>query len=247
MSTKDRFQNPSVGDTINLRFLTYNNNNPTDVYDIDKVQIWFLDPNEKTADNPDGRRLVTTIETEDIDHEDTGRYITSLLLETEKYVIGTYFDIWHIRFRENEEDIQEIIQYFEVYPDRWYTTPIPTVYDFDFHFQPNKLRKGSKQFLAIEIRPNVPNAKDLQRYYENLAVSADLKITVEQRCGDCVPEEQDLRKVIDEVAVEFREKRYGYYPLDTADMDVGVYDVYFKLEFGGNIYVSDRQQLLIYD
>lgn len=247
MGTKDRYQNPVVGDTIRLQFLAYNSNNFADVADIEKVEIWFLDPEERTAENPDGRRLVQTILGDEVEHVATGHYLATTNLEQDRYVIGTYLDIWHIRFRDSEDQPAQIPQPFQILPDSWYTTPIPVVYDFDFHFQPNKLRKGSKQYLIIEVKPNVPNTRDLQRYYENLAICSDLSITIEQRCGDCVPQEQDLRTVVDDQPTDFREKRFGYYQLDTADLDVGIYDVSFKLEFGGNTYISDRQQLLIYD
>jgi hypothetical protein len=101
--------------------------------------------------------------------------------------------------------------------------------------------------LIIEIKPNVPTAGDLRKYYENLAIVADLRITIEQSCGDCMPAERDQRLIVEEALVDYREKRYGYYQLDTTDLSCGIYDVTFRLDFGGNIYISDRMHIQIYD
>ena len=95
--------------------------------------------------------------------------------------------------------------------------------------------------------PNVPSAGNLRQYYENLAIVSDLKITIEQSCGDCMPQETDLRMIVEDDSVDYREKRFGYYKLDTTDMDCGLYDIWFKLEFGGNVYISDRFKLQIYN
>ena len=113
-------------------------------------------------------------------------------------------------------------------------------------FRPQKLRKGSKRYLIIEINPNVPKGTDLQRYYENLAIVSDLKVSIEQKCGTCVPQEQDLRMVVDRASVDYREKKFGYFMLDTNEMEVGIYDVWFEMEMGENTYISDRFQLQIY-
>jgi hypothetical protein len=99
----------------------------------------------------------------------------------------------------------------------------------------------------IEISPNVPTAGELRQYYENLAIVSDLKISIEQRCGDCLPSEQDLRLISDKVLVDYREKRFGFYQLDTEEMDCGIYDVWFQLEFGGNRYISDRYNFQVYE
>ncbi len=246
MATKERYQNPVVGDQINLRFFTYNSTNLRDVVGVDEVNIFYLDPNELTAENPDGRRLVETIASSGVTFEDVGTHLINIDVVETKYVIGNYLDILSIRV-EADEAAQKIENCFEIFPDLWYTTPIPIVFDFDFHFQPSKFRKGSKQFLIIEIVPNVPRGTDLDRYYQNLAIVSDLKISIEQHCGDCLPAEQDLRVVVDEEAVGFREKRFGYYQFDTEDLSCGIYNVTFKLEFGGNVYISDKMPLQIFD
>lgn len=242
----ERYQNPVVGSDINLRLFTYNSNNLSDVISIEQVSIYFLDPYNITAENVDGRRLVETISGSAVTAESTGTYLITITAETAKYAIGKYVDVWSINLEEDEPS-QTIENCFEIYPDLWYTTPSPIVFDFDFHFQPNKLRKGSKQYLIIEIVPNVPRASDLERYYQNLAIVSDLKITIEQECGDCLPAERDLRMVVDEESVDYREKRYGYYQLDTEDLSCGIYMVTFKLLFGNNTYISDRMPIQIYD
>lgn len=243
---KERYQNPAIGDEIRLRLLTYNSNNLSDLYSIQNVEIYFLDSSLVSGDNPDGLRLVDSFDGSVVTQEDTGTYLLNLGTEDAKYSIGTYYDMWTV-VAENGQAPYTIRQKFEIYPNLWYSTPIPVVYDFNFRFQPSKLRKGSKQFIVIEILPNVPTAGDLRQYYENLAIVSDLKISMELNCGDCAPVERDLRLVLDDENVDYREKRYGYYKIDTEGLDCGIYDIWFKLEFGGNVYISDRYNLQIYD
>lgn len=246
MATKERFQNPSITDTIRLRMFTYNSNNLADVDQIIQVDIYFLDPAEISAENPDGRRLVESFDSSSVTVEDTGTHLLEVELVENTYTIGNYLDIWTVSVSD-DQPAHEVQQCFEIYPSLWYSTPIPVVYDFNFHFQPNKFRKGSKQYLIIEIIPNVPTAGDLRKYYENLAIVSDLKLSIEQNCGNCVPSEQDLRLIVDEEAVDYREKRHGYYQLDTTDLDCGIYDIWFKLEIGTNVYISDRFHFQVYD
>ena len=246
MANKERYQNPVVGDEIRLRMFTYNSNNFTEVVNIEKVEIFFLDPDCKTDANPDGRRLVEEFDGSVVSNPSTGEYILDVQTRDVEYNIGRYIDVWHVEFLENEP-IQKVENCFDIYPNLFYTTPIPVVYDFKFHFQPNKFRKGSKQYIIIDVVPNVPTAGDLQRYYENLAIVSDLKISIEQTCGDCVPDDPDLRLIVDDEQIDYREKRRGYYQLDTEDLDCGIYDIWFKLEFGGNVYISDRNNFQIFD
>lgn len=245
-ATKERYQNPAIGDDINLRLLTYNSNNLSDLDDIEKVEIFFLDPDLASADNPEGLRLVDSFDGSVVTNEDVGTYLLNVPTESDKYTIGTYYDEWTVR-ADPDQAYHTIRQRFEIYPNLWYSTPIPVVYDFDFRFQPNKMRQGSKQFLIIEILPNVPTSGDLRKYYENLAIVSDLRIFIEQSCGDCVPQEVDLRMIAEDVLVDYREKRFGYYKIDTTELDCGIYDIWFKLEFGGNVYISDRYKFQVYD
>lgn len=246
MAIKERYQNPAIGDTVNLRLFSYNSNNLADFVSIEEVKIYFLDPEEVTANNPEGRRLVDTFNGSAVTAEDTGKYLLPVDLEEVKYTIGKYVDVWTVNVSADQPS-SNIEQVFDVYPSLWYTSPIPPVYDFHFHFQPNKFRLGSKQYLIIEIMPNTPTAGELRAYYENLAIVSDLKISIEQRCGDCLPEEQDLRLIVDKELVDYREKRFAYYHFDTEDLDCGIYNVWFQLDFGGNVYISDKYQLQVYD
>lgn len=245
MATKERYQNPVVGDDVNLKLFAYRTNNKTDFYSVEKVEIYYLDPAEISDTNLDGRRLVETVT--DITHVETGLYQITIDLEEVEYVIGNYIDVWYVYLTEDEVTPATIDNNWRVYPELFYTSPIPIVYDFSFAFRPNKIRVGSKRYLIIDITPNVPSASDMARYYENLAICSPLKISIEQICGDCLPEEEDLRLIVDEEDVELREKMEGYYMLDTTDMNVGIYDVWFTMEFGENIYISDKQQLQIYE
>jgi hypothetical protein len=113
-------------------------------------------------------------------------------------------------------------------------------------FRPNRFRKGSKQYLICQITPNVPKGTDLGRYYENLIINSNVKISLELNCGNCVPTEEDLRLVLDQVSMDYREKNFAYYQLDTTDLDVGIYNAWFTLEIGDNIYISDRMNLQIF-
>ena len=243
--TVERYQNPTAGDLVNLRLYVYNQNALTDVKAVAQVDIYYLDPNEKTEANPDGRRLVETILPPAISQEETGTYLLPLQTVANKYVIGRYLDVWTLTVAD-DEPTQRIEQFFDIVPDLWYTTPIPVVHDFSFKFQPNRLRQGSRQYLVIEVIPNVPRASDLKAYYENLAIVSQLYISMEQTCGPCTPQEADLRLIIENEPVPLREKRFAYYKLDTTDMDCGIYNVWFTLEFGDNTYISDKSQIQIY-
>ena len=53
--------------------------------------------------------------------------------------------------------------------------------------------------------------------------------------------------VVEKADMDYREKLYGYYMLDTTDLDIAIYDVWFELDFGDSVYISDRQSLQIYN
>jgi hypothetical protein len=237
MAAKERYQNPTGGDTVNLRLFTYNSNNLANVVAVQKVDIFSCDDTS--------RILVETFPGTSVIAESTGKYLLTVPLTEPKYCIGRYLDAWTLQF-ENEDCPATVEQPFQVYPQLWYTTPIPVVYDFSFSFRPNRMRVGSKQHLIIEITPNVPRGSDLARYYENLAIVSNLNISIEQMCGDCVPCEEDLRLIVDNQPVDYREKRYGYYLLDTTELEKGIYNVWFQMEFGESIYISDKNQFQIY-
>lgn len=244
-AVKERFQNPVPGDDIRLRLFSYNSNNLRDFESLDRVEIYFLDPEEITETNKDGRRLVQTIPGDQITRVDVGSQEVIFNLDEKSYCIGQYRDVWFVE-AEPGEKLANIENMFEVLPDLWFTTPIPPAYDFQFSFRPNKIRKGSKQFILVSIMPNMPKGTDLEKFYFNIAVVAPLKINIAAKCGPCLSEDPDLRTIIENEEVELREKTTGFYFLDTTDLEVGIYDVWFEMQFGQSLFVSDVQQLQIF-
>lgn len=238
---KERTQNLTCGDTVNLRLFTYNSNNRRDVISIETVDIYAED-----ATQPNGWRLVKSIDGSEVSHEDTGQYVLSVELTDPLFTIGAYKDVWTVTFETGDCATAQVQNYFHVLSDLWFTTPIPPIYDFKFDFRPNKIRKGSKRYIVIQVIPNVPRGSDLLPYYENLAIVSDLRVSIEIACGECVPAEQDLRLLVDRTLVDYRERGYAYYFLDTTDYDEGIYNMWFELEFGENLYVSDKNSFQIY-
>jgi len=238
---KERYQNPSVGDEINLRLFTYNSNNKTNVDSIEKVEIYVEDSSTLT-----GFRLVDTIDGSDVTTESTGQYLAQLTTSEPLYTIGNYRDVWYVIFEDSEEDASLVTNYFSLYSDLWFTTPIPPIYDFSFNFRPNRIRKGSKKYLLIEIVPNVPRGAEILPYYQNLAIVSDLRVSIELACGECVPAEQDLRLIVDRSLVDYREKGFGYYFLDTTSYDEGIYNIWFELTFGENVFISEKNSFQVF-
>ena len=242
---KERYQNPAISDDLKLRFLTYNSNNLADVDEIQEVEIYFLDPSEVSETNTDGRRLVESVDGTSVTQEDTGHYSATITLESDTYTIGRYLDVWKFTV-PGDDEIISVEQRFRIHPALWYTSDVPIIYDFSFRLMPNKIRMGSKRYLIIDITPNVPTGNDLERYYQNLAIASPVRISIEQACVECMPAEEDLRLLVDCDLVEHREKCRAFYYLDTSDYAVGIYNVWFQMEFGGNTYISDKQQLQIF-
>ena len=245
MATKERYENPTVGDTVNLHLYVMNSNAPADVASVSQVEIYYLDPAARTTSNPDGRTLVETLT--GVVHVATGDYNLPLYLDPALYTqYGNYLDVWYVTFEAgNPEATKE--QYFVVYEDLWYTSPTPVLYDFEFYFQPNKFRLGSVKPMVVQVVPNVPRATDLQNYYQNLASNGGvLTVTIKKRCGPCTPCEEDLLTVVEDAPVEFRGTNSGYYTIDTNDYEAGIYDITFTLEFGGNTYVSPANQFQVF-
>lgn len=239
-SIKERYQNPVINDDIKLRLLAYNANSKANFSSIDKVEIYFLDPSEKTESNISGQRLVKTIT--NIQNTDVGSYLVTFKAEQDLFTIGQYIDVWYVNI-ENESTT--VTNNFEIYPNLWMTTATPIIYDFNFFLRPNRIKKGSKRWLIVEIIPNVPNSSSLEEYYKNLAITSDIKISIEQKCGPCISDICDLRKIVENELIELREKCMAYYFLDTTEMDLGIYEVSFELSFGDCVYISEKQALQI--
>lgn len=240
---KERYQNPRVGDDLNLRLLIYNSNQLTDINSVKKVEIWKLDDSDPC--NLEKRSLIETVES--INHDDTGQYSIQISLTDSVYTVGRYVDVWYCIFEDHEAyNTATIENTFEIVRDLWFTSPSPIIYDFTFSFRPNKFVQGTKQYLIVNIVPNVPRASEMEAYYRNIAVTAPLRISISRKCGDCLPQEEDLRLIVDKELIAFRENCLAYYFLDTTDLECGIYDVFFQLEFADSIYISPKNQLQIY-
>lgn len=241
---KQRNQNPVKGDTVRLKFFVFNGNNYANADSIENVKIYSIDSAPRTEENPLGRSLVDTIES--ITHDETGKYHIDLYLDPVKYTIGNFQDVWNVVF-ESGSDTTESPSYFQVFPNRWFTDSMPIINDFSFDYSPNRIAKGSKKYITIQVAPNVARGTTKQKYYETLIAGGDLYITLEQICGDCLPQEQDLRIVADDVLVTERDGCLGYYYVDTTEMDIGIYNLQFKLSLGSSVFVSEKQQIQIFD
>lgn len=246
---KERFQNPNCGDTLRLRLFSFNSNEKSNVHSIEKVEIIFLDENERTEQNPTGEIVYKTIPTGEIENPTEGEYYVDLVLQTndngDPFIIGRYIDRWYIQFEENETCTQnKINNFFEVFPSIWFTSSGPNIYDFDFKFKPNKITKGSKRYIVIEVKPITPAIDAIQQYYSNIAITGNLKINIEKSCSSCPTDENEI--IIEDQLIEFREQNLGYYLLDTQELDEGIYNIWFKLEHGDLIYVSEKNQISIF-
>lgn len=246
MPTKERFQNPVIGDTVNLRLFTYNSNNRRNVKTINDVKIYSIDESLRSISNPDGLKLVQTFDGTSVVLEATGQYLLPVFLEDLLYTIGPYYDIWNVVFEDGETAVAHVRNNFQVYSDLWFTSPLPPIYDFNFNFRPNRFRKGSKRYMLVQVTPNVPKGSDILPYYENLAIVSDLRVSIEQACGECLPAEQDLRLLVDRQLVDYREKGYGYYFLDTNQFDEGIYNIWFEIQLGESTFVSEKNAFQIY-
>lgn len=245
MAIKERSQNLVVNDTVVLRLFVLNSNQYADIQSIDSISVYYLDPTAITEANPRGKTLFSSLNISDVVHDATGKYSINLLLSSPSFVIGEYTDEWNVIY-DSSSSLSTIENSFKIYPNLWITSSKPLIYDFDFKFYPNRITSGSVKYLTVNILPNVPRGTTLEKYYENLAIVSDVSITLIQRCGACIPKEEDLRTIIDEESMTFKDRNKGYYLLDTTDMDCGIYDVIFKMTFGDTTHVSTRGQLEIF-
>lgn len=250
MANKERMQNPVVNDTVILRLFVKRSNIPQDDVLFESIDIYFLDPSNKSCDNPDGRCFIESIDGSEVqtDPDCSGSYFVEVLLERPKYQVGKYLDIW-ITALDADDPPDTVINQFEIYPNLVSTSPIPPIYDFDFKFQPNRIRKGACQYIVAEVIPVMVNGCDLDRYYQNLAIAPDLTMTIELFCGQCVPADPDLRIILEDEPIDFKEKRIGAFLLNTEELDMsaGIYQVTFKLKFCGNCYISPKMALQIFE
>lgn len=244
--SKERFQNPVCGDTVNLRLFTYNSNNRANVSSITQVKIFTVDETLKSEANPEGLKLVQTINGSEVQLAGQGEYILPVFLDPEIYGSGQYYDFWEVVFVSGNCANENIRNSFKIASDLWFTSPSPILYDFNFQFRPNRIRKGTKRYILIRVTPNVPQGADLVSYYENIAIVSDIRVSMEIACGECVPAETDLRLVVDRQLVEYREDSYAYWFIDTTQLDEGIYNVWFETTLAESTFVSEKYALQIY-
>jgi hypothetical protein len=249
MALKQRGQNPVEGDTVRLGFCVFNGGDFADPASVSQIAIYKLYATDQTDDNPLGRVLVTTIAASNITRDDVGRYHTDVLLTYPLYTQGRYQDEWTLTLDPDGEPAVSDMD-FTIYPNAWFVDAMPIVYDFSFQFKPNRVVMGSKKYIEIMVSPNVPRGTDKQRYYENMIVGGDLYVSIEQKCGDCMPEEQDLRLVVDRQLVTERDGCHGYFFLDTSEdgpgFACGLYDCWFEVNLGPNVFISEKEPLQLY-
>jgi len=179
---KERYQNPTVDEEVRLRMYFYNSNLFSNVYEIKEINIFFI-PKGFSPQEIGARELVQTIPGSQVVNEGVGKYYVDIFTTDGVYVVGNYTDVWTVNFVNDNEGTSELANLFTVYPRLWYSTPIPVVYDFNYVFRPSQLRIGSKQYLIIQVTPNVPKGTDLQRYYENLAILGNKnQFNLEKKC-----------------------------------------------------------------
>lgn len=244
--SKERSENLRPNDNVTLRRYIFNGGIPADPFQVNQVNIYQLFVVDPTVENKYGKSIVQTFTTNDITKDDVGQYSINFDLISPLYTVGKYTDEWNILF-EYDMPISTQADYFQIYTNAWFTDTKPLVYNFNFDFTPDRLQQGSIQYLQIQITPNVPRGTDKQRYYENLVYAGNLFVSLEQTCGNCLPDEADLRTVIDREPVGFKDFLVGYYQLDTTELDCGVYNIWFEFDLGGNVYLSDKQPFQIYN
>lgn len=243
---KERFQNPTCGDNISLRLFTYNTNDKQNIESISKVEIYVSEYDLKSTTNPEGLRLVQTIDGSEVINNAIGEYYIQFLIENPIYTIGTYKDVWYVKFDSLNCNETKISNEFKVLSDVWFADTDVPIYDFNFSVQPTKIKKGTKRYLIIKTLPNLKQGSSILPYYENLALSSDLKVSIEIECGNCVPQEQDLRLIVDKKLVNYKEKNSAYFFIDTEEYQEGVYNIWFELNFKNNVFISDKLSFQIF-
>lgn len=246
MTVKQRGQSLRTGDTVNLRLFVFNGSEPANVESVQKVEIFRLYAAEVTDENPFGKLLVETIAGSDVTQTADGEYSVEVLLESPKYTIDHYSDEWSLVF-DSTLPVGVSEQLFTIQPNAWFTDSRPIVHDFSFRFTPDKVVSGSKRYIEIEVEPNVPRNSEKLNYYKNLVSAGELYISIEMACMPCIPEEEDLRVIVDRELISERDFCIGHYFLDTTDLDCGIYYVWFELDLGSNVFISDKQPLQIFN
>lgn len=246
MAVKQRGQSIRVGDTVQLKMFVFNGSIPTNVSSVEKVEIYRLYATTVTDDNPFGKLLVETIDGTSVVNDEDGEYSIEVLLDSPQYTVDRYSDEWYLVF-DPTLPIGISEQLFQVQPNAWFTDSRPIIHDFSFEFSPHKMVSGTKRYMEIEVIPNVPRNSEKLNYYKNLVSAGELYISIESGCMPCMPAEEDLRLVVDRELIEERDYCNGHYFLDTSEMDCGIYYVWFELNLGPNVFISDKQPFQIFN
>lgn len=261
MATLFRYQNPVLGDTLNLDFYAFNNNRPVDVQEFDRVDIYFLDPAEITTDNTDGRIIKASVSASNIQQVETGHYRLPVLLTDTLYQVGNYVDIWYAKYNSDDPDFYPVENQFKVFTSLRETHGEPFVYDVDFKFSPKKVVKGTKRYLTISFRPVVHTdigdrfveEEILDRFYYSLRSTGNVYIRLElfEGCGYSTNPYMNIKTDPEWTPIEIRGDNEAYYLLDVTedqdDFDIGVYWAQFKVEIQGQTIISPKFYLQIYD
>jgi hypothetical protein len=259
---KYRYQSIVFGNTVYLDLYNYNNNQPMNLFDIQQVEVYFLDPTSVSPHNPDGRIIKTIVSPSGIENVEEGHYRVQVQLDPDLYEIGSYVDLWKIKHNSYEDQYSLRENQFKVQPELVATTDRPFAYDVAFSFSPKKMTKGSKQYLKIGFKPvvhidigneNIIN-KMMDQFYYNLKASGGLYVKIELMEGCGYNSEFPLANIKTDPEwdlVEVRGDNEAYYMLDSSedqdDYDLGIYQVQFKCLVQGQTILSRKFYLQIFD
>lgn len=263
MSIKERYQSSILGDTLNLDLYAYNNNSLINLYEIQKIEVYFLDPTQVSDSLPDGRRIKQIIYPLNITNLSEGHYTTQLELNSSLYEIGNYIDIWYVKFYDYETSFNQIVNNFKIDRELPGIVDRPFLYDVSFSFSPKKITKDSKRYLKIGFYPTVHGdigtktigEELLDKFYYNLKTTGNLYVKIEMIEG-CGFQENTLYKDLNIITdpewstVEIHSDNEGYFLIDSTDngdYNIGIYKVKFKIEIQGQEIISDPFFLQIYD
>lgn len=261
MAIKERYQSSVLGDSINLDLYAYNNNSLVNLHEIQKIEIYFLDPSQITSTNVEGRRIKEIIYPDTITNEGTGHYRSQLLLDNDLFEIGKYIDIWYVKFNPSDQNYNQITNNFEIHRELIQTNDRPFLYDIHFSFSPKKIVKNSKRYMKIGFYPTVHSdigvkslAEDqLNQFYYNIKTCGNIYVRTEmiEGCG-YIDSHPDANIITDPEwsLIDIRGDNEGYFMIDSTDegnYNIGIYNVKFKAEIQGQEIISNKFYLQIYN